>query len=109
MRQTTDARGTNVQSQPDSGPHQMKITKAFSKFHTATGRAVRKPHGPKSMLLANHRSPFIDGVVRLTDVTGLTGIRVTAHNRRKLRRTYGLRQANHKGPMRVTRRRPGTA
>lgn len=87
----------------------MKITKAFSKFQPSTRRVVQKRRGARPILLAGASRPFFDGVVRLSDVTGLTGTRVTAHNRRKLRSAYGIRQAKHKRPMQVTHRRPVTA
>lgn len=84
----------------------MKIMKAFPKFQPATVRVKKKHSGPKPTLLIDDSRPFFDGVARLTDVTGLTGIRVTGRNRSKVRRAYGLLRAKHKRPARITRRRP---
>ena len=84
----------------------MKLIKAFRKFQPATVRVTQEHRGPKPVLLMDDSRPFFDGVARLTDVTGLTGTRVTDRNRSKLRRAYGLRRTKHKRPARITRRRP---
>lgn len=86
----------------------MKIIKAFPKFQPATVRVTQEHRGPKPVLLIDESRPFFDGVARLTDVTGLTGIRVTGRNRSKLRRAYGLRRTRRKRPERITRPRPET-